>query len=44
MDASPRRIGQTALDFEMVNSRGQTESLAAFRGRWLLLVFHRHLA
>ena len=37
------REGLTAVDFELSDADGETYRLADFRGRWLLLVFHRHL-
>jgi peroxiredoxin len=37
------RVGTAAVPFDLVDSRGVRHTLAAYRGRWLLLVFHRHL-
>lgn len=35
--------GRPAVDFELDDAHGQRRRLEDFRGRWLLLVFHRHL-
>lgn len=35
--------GSPALPFALPDSRGELHRLADYRGRWLLLVFHRHL-
>jgi peroxiredoxin len=35
--------GQPAIPFWLADSNGHTHSLEAYRGSWLLLVFHRHL-
>lgn len=37
------RCGENAVDFELVDAEGGVHSLAGYRGKWLLLVFHRHL-
>ena len=37
------RTGRSAVDFELQDTAGNTHRLADFHGRWLLLVFHRHL-
>ena len=39
----PDLTGQTALPFSLIDSNGQLHRLEDYRGRWLLLVFHRHL-
>ena len=36
-------VGQPAVPFELTDVHGRTYRLQDFRGRWLLLVFHRHL-
>jgi peroxiredoxin len=35
--------GSAAVDFELRDAEGRFHRLADYRGRWLLLVFHRHL-
>jgi hypothetical protein len=35
--------GPPAVDFELPDANGQTHRLADYAGRWLLMVFHRHL-
>ena len=35
--------GKKALPFELKSHDGETFRLDDFRGRWLLMVFHRHL-
>ena len=40
----PNRLDQPAVPFALPGSDGQTYTLERFAGRWLLLVFHRHLA
>ena len=35
--------GKPAIPFELQDTLGQTHSLQDSRGRWLLLLFHRHL-
>ena len=35
--------GRNAPELELSDSAGGTHRLADYRGRWLLLVFHRHL-
>jgi len=37
------RAGQPALPFELRDSEGRLFTLNDFAGRWLLLIFHRHL-
>ncbi len=39
----PNREGSPAVEFELQDTQGNTHTLAEFSGRWLLLVFHRHL-
>lgn len=36
-------VGGKAVPFELLDVHGKTHRLADFEGRWLLLVFHRHL-
>jgi len=36
-------IGHAAPDFALPDASGALHRLADWRGRWLLLVFHRHL-
>ena len=39
------KVGQPAVDFHLTDVQtGEQRSLADYRDRWLLLVFHRHLA
>jgi hypothetical protein len=38
------RKGTLAVPFELADSAGVVHRLADHVGRWLLLVFHRHLA
>jgi len=35
--------GMPAIPFKLRDSAGQSHSLQGCRGRWLLMVFHRHL-
>ncbi len=35
--------GSPAVEFELQDIAGKTHRLADYAGRWLLLVFHRHL-
>jgi len=35
--------GMPAIPFRLRDSAGQSHSLLEYRGRWLLMVFHRHL-
>ena len=37
------RVGKEAHDFVLTDASGEARCLADYRGRWLLLVFHRHL-
>ena len=39
-----RFAGHPAVPFELPDTQGNTHRLTDYRGRWLLLVFHRHLA
>lgn len=41
---SGKRLNRDAVPFELADTNGETRRLADFAGRWLLLVFHRHLA
>ncbi|MEO2030978.1 MAG: redoxin domain-containing protein [Planctomycetaceae bacterium] len=36
-------VGSTAPDFELPSTTGEMFRLSSCTGRWLLLVFHRHL-
>lgn len=38
------RVGQKAVDFALADTSGEIRRLSDYAGRWLLLVFHRHLA
>ena len=40
---SPVGAGAPAADFRLRDTEGREHRLADYRGRWLLLVFHRHL-
>ena len=37
------RLGQPGVDFALSDADGTTRRLADHHGRWLLMVFHRHL-
>jgi peroxiredoxin len=37
-------IGMPAPDFELADTEGNLHRLADYTDRWLLIVFHRHLA
>lgn len=37
------RENAPAFDFNLADTAGNVRTLAEFKGRWLLLVFHRHL-
>ena len=37
------RIGQSAVEYDLLDSRGQRRTSAERAGTWQLLVFHRHL-
>ncbi len=37
-------IGQPAAPFSLPDAEGRVHRLEDYRGRWLLLVFHRHLS
>lgn len=37
------QIGRPAIPFALPDAEGRTHRLADYKGRWLLLVFHRHL-
>jgi peroxiredoxin len=37
------RLGEVAVPFELLEVEGNTHRSSDFAGRWLLLVFHRHL-
>lgn len=36
-------VGGPAVAFELPDADGRVHRLDEYRGRWLLLVFHRHL-
>ena len=36
-------VGKRAPDFELLDSEGKMHRLDQYLGRWLLMVFHRHL-
>jgi peroxiredoxin len=38
------RIGEKAVDFALPDTSGKLRQLSDYAGRWLLMVFHRHLA
>ncbi len=35
--------GDAAIPFELHDAAGEIQTLGDYSGRWLLLVFHRHL-
>jgi peroxiredoxin len=35
--------GHPAIPFKLLDSEGRRHRLEDYRGRWLLMVFHRHL-
>jgi hypothetical protein len=37
------QIGQPAIPFDLLDTQGRPHRLADYAGKWLLLVFHRHL-
>ncbi len=37
-------VGKPAVDFALTDTEGKVRRLEDYAGRWLLLVFHRHLA
>ncbi|NIL98168.1 MAG: redoxin domain-containing protein [Planctomycetales bacterium] len=37
------RVGKTAVSFELPDTQGHVHRLEDYAGRWLLMVFHRHL-
>ena len=37
------KLGSPAVDFELSDTEGRVHRLEQYRGKWLLLVFHRHL-
>lgn len=37
------RLNAQAVDFTLTDTHGGTHTLSDHAGRWLLLVFHRHL-
>jgi peroxiredoxin len=36
-------VGSPAAAFELPDTEGTVHRLEPYRGRWLLMVFHRHL-
>ena len=38
-----RFVGRPAVSFALRDAHDREHALADYRGRWLLLVFHRHL-
>jgi peroxiredoxin len=38
------RVGSPAIEFALEDTGGAVHRLAGYRGHWLLMVFHRHLA
>ena len=38
-----RLVGRPAVPFALPDADGREHCLEDYRGRWLLLVFHRHL-
>ena len=36
-------VGGPAVPFELADAEGRVHRLDEYRGRWLLLVLHRHL-
>lgn len=39
-DAAPLQVGQPAPDFRLPDQKGETHTLADFRGKWLVLYFY----
>jgi peroxiredoxin len=37
------QVGSPAVAFVLADTAGTVHRLEQFRGRWLLMVFHRHL-
>ena len=37
------QVGKPAVPFELADTKGVQHTLQQAAGRWLLLVFHRHL-
>jgi peroxiredoxin len=44
MSLSHHHLGSTAVPFQLADTSGGLHRLEDHRGRWLLLMFHRHLA
>ncbi len=38
-----RLVGSPAVSFALRDAEGRVHRLEDYRGRWLLLMFHRHL-
>lgn len=43
MEMSSPLVGRPAAPFELPDADGRLHRLDEYRGRWLLLVMHRHL-
>ena len=43
MEMSSPLVGRPAAPFELPDADGRLHGLGEYRGRWLLLVMHRHL-
>ena len=43
MGMSSPLVGRPAAPFELPDADGRMHKLGEYRGRWLLLVMHRHL-
>ncbi len=43
MEMSSPLVGRPAAPFELPDADGRVHRLDEYRGRWLLLVMHRHL-
>lgn len=37
------QVGSPAVEFALEDTAGTVHGLDQYRGRWLLMVFHRHL-
>lgn len=42
MNNTPNRTGERARHFELQDEFGTTATLTDYRGKWLLMIFHRH--
>ena len=43
IDMTSPLVGRPAVPFELPDADGRMHGLDEYRGRWLLLVMHRHL-